>query len=625
MTNALTIVHSRSSPCSPYAISTTMIMNPRTGAETFNQLVNEIRLYYEKLNSCSGRQQKQVAELIKTCLARVDETTNEVEFIGSRVREFDPHPDIKTNGYRSLVKVYAQCITRLLGYLSLCSSSTSGLFRNGWTTHMKKVKAWSDMIIEVSALIMLSAEYLRSSNSLLVPRSCLSEETVDRFVKCALTTKSVFGRPIAFQYPKGMRRSVGLVCSAMISYKARCPKGKCRLPFAKLVPTGAKWIFDPDARVNKAHEAYLDATIGFCKTLFTASDNYLLKRRVQHVYGKVTLNKVIELGNKEIMTTTRSIVPGSNNSIETVTLPSDSLSVLLMSHGISNGALEQHGLNDKDLEQPRHAESNPPRTILFHLHGGGFITESVSAQEVYMRTWAQSLKVPLLSECFYAYIWTLESRPLGWTGERIIVTGDSAGGNLAASICIKAIMNGIRTPDILFCLYPVFNLSGHQSPSRLLSLIDPILNFNISQVCALAYAGLLDEFPSCPTKCNHDILKISSPSRQKTDFERLGQIIRRNLDHLATWEPMLSACASPLFASDDILGQFPFTYLFGCDNDPLLDDSIIMSKRLTILGVDHKFISMSGVPHGFITMRLADKTCDDAHTIVLNTLLQSLV
>jgi acetyl esterase/lipase len=40
---------------------------------------------------------------------------------------------------------------------------------------------------------------------------------------------------------------------------------------------------------------------------------------------------------------------------------------------------------------------------------------------------------------------------VGWSGEFIIVTGDSAGGNLAAALTLMAIDKGIRIPGLPAC------------------------------------------------------------------------------------------------------------------------------------------------------------------------------
>lgn len=72
--------------------------------------------------------------------------------------------------------------------------------------------------------------------------------------------------------------------------------------------------------------------------------------------------------------------------------------------------------------------------LLIHCHGGGFVAQSSKSHECYLRDWAKSLKIPILSidyslapatpfpraleEVTYAYCWALKNhRLLGSTGE----------------------------------------------------------------------------------------------------------------------------------------------------------------------------------------------------------------
>ena len=47
---------------------------------------------------------------------------------------------------------------------------------------------------------------------------------------------------------------------------------------------------------------------------------------------------------------------------------------------------------------------------------------------------------------------------IGIKPKKIILIGDSAGGNLIAGITIKAIKSGFRVPDGLFMVYPGLSL-----------------------------------------------------------------------------------------------------------------------------------------------------------------------
>lgn len=147
------------------------------------------------------------------------------------------------------------------------------------------------------------------------------------------------------------------------------------------------------------------------------------------------------------------------------------------------------------------------RFLILHAHGGGFIAHSSKSHEIYLKPWCKELKVPIVSidyslapeypfpraseECFYVYAWCLLNKHLlGWTGERIICVGDSAGGVLVTNVVQRAINNNIRVPDALVPIYTPFLLTFSLSPSRLMSVMDPLLNMGILWRCLAAYCGI---------------------------------------------------------------------------------------------------------------------------------------
>lgn len=80
------------------------------------------------------------------------------------------------------------------------------------------------------------------------------------------------------------------------------------------------------------------------------------------------------------------------------------------------------------------------------------------------------------------------SKP-GSTGERICLAGDSAGGNLCFTVSLRAAAYGVRVPDGIMAAYPATMLQPTASPSRLLSLMDPLLPLSVLSKCVSAYAG----------------------------------------------------------------------------------------------------------------------------------------
>eukprot|EP00126_Sphaerothecum_destruens_P003773 Sdes_comp17562_c0_seq1m6803 len=212
--------------------------------------------------------------------------------------------------------------------------------------------------------------------------------------------------------------------------------------------------------------------------------------------------------------------------------------------------------------------------LLLHFHGGGFISQSSQAHESYLKKWASDMGFVILSidyslapefpfpwavnECFYAYTWVLANHlDIGWTGQRICVVGDSAGGNLAFSITLKAIEKGIRIPDYLFGIYPSLLVGDSPSPSRLLGTMDPILSVGILKKVLHAYSGTL-------------------PSNNDNYF------------------------LSPLLAPANMLLRFPKVYIVAAELDPLLDDSVDFVRRMISLGKSVEFVVASDVPHGFL-------------------------
>lgn len=130
---------------------------------------------------------------------------------------------------------------------------------------------------------------------------------------------------------------------------------------------------------------------------------------------------------------------------------------------------------------PIHFNTNPTEiktkvknceAILIHIHGGGFICQSSSQHQIYLRKWSKENNVPVfmitytlspevhypgaLNDCWQSYKWIIKNieKSLGLRPKKIILTGDSAGGNLATALCGLALTRKIRVPDSLVLAYP---------------------------------------------------------------------------------------------------------------------------------------------------------------------------
>ena len=89
-----------------------------------------------------------------------------------------------------------------------------------------------------------------------------------------------------------------------------------------------------------------------------------------------------------------------------------------------------------------------------------------------------------LEEIFFAYNWMLQNfRSLGTNGKFIIVGGDSAGGNFSVGLTLLCLRHGIRLPDSLMLIYPALLCQMYPSPSRLMTLFDPLVTFPFLMRC----------------------------------------------------------------------------------------------------------------------------------------------
>jgi hormone-sensitive lipase len=220
----------------------------------------------------------------------------------------------------------------------------------------------------------------------------------------------------------------------------------------------------------------------------------------------------------------------------------------------------------------------------------------------YLKYWATKLDCPILSidyslapeapfpraleEVFYAYCWALKNAELlGWTGENIVLVGDSAGGNLVTACTIKCIEMGIRKPKGLLTVYAVFMANYAAAPSRFLGMMDVILTYTTYTRLFPAYNGQ-----------NQKEIVIKNREIPKSTFDTNYPIPNHYL-------------FSPHWTPDDVIKQFPPTVVLTTNLDPCLDEAVEFSKKLKKEKVNSKLELLEGLPHSFIQMAPVSRNC----------------
>ena len=233
--------------------------------------------------------------------------------------------------------------------------------------------------------------------------------------------------------------------------------------------------------------------------------------------------------------------------------------------------------NNPDINK----EEFKPKELLIHIHGGGFLDCSTFICENYLRETSNEIGIPIiginygcapkhpypegLNDCFQAYMWIMEhcEQELGFKPEKILLSGDSAGGSFILGLTLLIIaMNEfdgkkIKIPDFILALYPCCTLNSRGiSLSGCVSLNNIILSLKDTSYMAKVYRGYY----------------------------------KNELD------PFLNQ----MKADEKLLKHFPTSRFFLATNDGLRDEAIRFVNKLSLNGIDVKAYDFTYYEHGFM-------------------------
>ena len=121
-------------------------------------------------------------------------------------------------------------------------------------------------------------------------------------------------------------------------------------------------------------------------------------------------------------------------------------------------------------------EGDGPFPVILYIHGGGWVIADLDTYDATPRALCKQTKALVIStayrqapehkfptahnDVYGAYQWVLENAGR-WSGNarKVAVVGESAGGNMAANVCIMAQAEGKQLPIHQVLIYPVANTS----------------------------------------------------------------------------------------------------------------------------------------------------------------------
>lgn len=204
------------------------------------------------------------------------------------------------------------------------------------------------------------------------------------------------------------------------------------------------------------------------------------------------------------------------------------------------------------------------RWLLF-FHGGGFVYNAAPHHFALARNFAKALGCSVLlpdyrlspeyrfptapEDCFQVYQWILKRDA---NSAQIAVCGDSAGGNLAAVLCLMCRDRGIPLPKAQMLLYPVTDRRMATESCRIYT-----------------------DTPICNSR----------------DMEKYYSM------YLPEEEPADIAYLSPLEAES--LAGLPDAYVEAAEFDCLHDEGIAYARALECAGVKTQIHEVNGAMHGY--------------------------
>ncbi|KAL7381786.1 hypothetical protein ABVT39_011252 [Epinephelus coioides] len=644
-----------------------------------------------------------VAKRLVTCLRQIQEHGRALEPVIASFTTVFHHYDFDAqtpgNGYRTLVKVLLSCLLHIIHKGRYIASNYNGAFFRA-EHNASEMEAYCSALCQLRALLHL-AQQLINDNDYGQLYSLQDGDLSNRFVQeySSMHKACFYGRCLGFQYSPTLRPFLQTVVISMVSYGETYGKHQSGFGLAALsLLTSGKYVIDPELRGAEFERITQNLDMQFWKSFWNLTESGLITGFSRIASCPVQVNFTLTVPP----VTLRLPLASDPNLTATVSPPiahwgPGPVHMRLISHELREGQESEELLALSRTDPPPISAAHlpwvqkQPRSpwLLIHFHGGGFVAQTSKSHENYLRNWSKELNVPVLSvdyslspeapfpraleECFYAYCWALNNcHLLGSTAERVCLAGDSAGGNLCITVSMKAMTSGIRVPDGVMAAYPATLLTTDASPSRLLTLIDPLLPLGVLAKCVNAYAGvdcqtvrpafgsgslsalgrdtavLLSDLTQGASNWIQSFLEpMRSPggARSLSLMQRKSQSneTQRTSTHTSTpncgsqvdypdgFEPLRSEClavisptscpiiknpfVSPLLAPNNLLRGLPPVHIVASALDALLDDSVMFAKKLRDMGQPVSLTVVEDLPHGFLSLSQLAKETEVAASI----------
>ncbi|XP_075135959.1 arylacetamide deacetylase-like 4 [Leptodactylus fuscus] len=288
----------------------------------------------------------------------------------------------------------------------------------------------------------------------------------------------------------------------------------------------------------------------------------------------------------------------------------------------------------KDLEfegvpvrvyQPRSSSAGGRKGVIF-LHGGGFLYGSIDSHDIMCQYLTKNSGAVVVSvgyrlapkhlypaafdDCLTATVHFLKTaQEHGVDPSSVIISGDSAGGNLTAGVCQALVgRSDIPKPLAQVMIYPVLQMADLHLPSYQQNKVVPLLYQDYIVYLLMTYLGCdlslskeILQGSHVPPEIRKKLSKWLSSEEFKVKDRKGNIMVPFNKEVYEKVKKAFDFPFSPLFSDDAVIRQLPKAYILTCEFDVLRDDGILYKKRLEDNGVPVTWYHVKDGFHGTVS------------------------
>ncbi|KAL7468263.1 hypothetical protein ACHAXS_008497 [Conticribra weissflogii] len=268
------------------------------------------------------------------------------------------------------------------------------------------------------------------------------------------------------------------------------------------------------------------------------------------------------------------------------------------------------------------------KDIILHLSGGGFFAHTIASDLPYLLDWSAATNAVVIipeyallphhkfpdailevAQLYNSLRSGHASTLLGFQPDRIIVSGESVGGNLAFALCVGLTIGDFGDRLTNGHLLPrrsegedAISDDENEIPDDLIyhegsfeSLSPKAADLPVALlVCCPVLNMTLDSTPSRILGANDPVLPSGLVVAISDSYLPMDGAVAKS-------HPL----ASPYFAPDSVLQKFPPVLIFSSYEDPFLDDAVNFNARLRRAGVNSNLRAVHNMPHAFWALSTA--------------------